>query len=107
VTRYDKLVRDRIPELIEADGKHCDVRVLDDEEFDQRLSQKVHEEWEEYQRSGEITELVDLVEVIEAIVGRRGIAWADFESLRLKKRSERGSFARRLLLDTVFTESIS
>ena len=98
MTRYDKLVRDRIPEIIEADGKQCVTRVLDQGEFDLRLGEKLQEEMAEYQQTGEVTELADLVEVIQALVESHGMTWAEFETLRTRKRIERGGFARRLLL---------
>lgn len=57
--RYDKLVRDRIPEIIQAAGKRCEVRVLDDDEYAQRLDQKLAEELAEYVQDRSIIELMD------------------------------------------------
>ena len=99
--RHDKLVRDRIPEIIEADGKRCEVQVLDDEAYARRLDQKLVEELREYAQSGDVEELLDLVEVVQAIAERRGIDWEEFERRRSAKREERGGFAARLLLATV------
>lgn len=96
--RYDKLVRDRIPEMIQAAGKQCEVRVLDDVEYAHRLDQKLAEELAEYQGSGELEELADLVELVEAIAAARGMDWAGFESLRREKHLKRGGFSERLLL---------
>jgi predicted house-cleaning noncanonical NTP pyrophosphatase (MazG superfamily) len=101
VDRYDKLVRDRIPELIEADGKQCDVRVLQDGEYASRLDQKLDEELLEYKQSGDLTELIDLVEIVRAIVERHGKSWQEFEQFRSAKREARGGFAKRLLLISV------
>jgi predicted house-cleaning noncanonical NTP pyrophosphatase (MazG superfamily) len=98
VKRYDKLVRDRIPEIIEAAGKRCTTRVLDDDEFDRHLALKLQEELTEYQQTGDVAELADLVEVIHALVERQGMGWDDFEAIRVRKRVERGGFTRRLLL---------
>jgi predicted house-cleaning noncanonical NTP pyrophosphatase (MazG superfamily) len=96
--RYDKLVRDRIPEIIAAAGKQCDVRVLDEQEYAQRLDEKLAEEAEEYRATGAVEELVDVVEVVEAMAAARGLSWAAFERLRRAKREERGGFAGRVLL---------
>jgi predicted house-cleaning noncanonical NTP pyrophosphatase (MazG superfamily) len=103
VIRYDKLVRDRIPEIIEAHGERCTMRTLGDEEYGQCLDQKLAEELAEYQTSGEVGELVDLVEVVRAIVAHRGVSWDTFEQLREHKNQERGGFRDRLLLESVFT----
>lgn len=99
--RYDKLVRDRIPEIIEASGECCTVRVLGDEEYAQRLDQKLAEELAEYQESSDVEELVDLVELVRAIVSYRGMSWDELERMREHKYKERGGFGKRLLLEAV------
>jgi predicted house-cleaning noncanonical NTP pyrophosphatase (MazG superfamily) len=100
VKRYDKLVRDRIPEIIEANGERCTIRVLDEEEYAERLDAKLAEELAEYQASGELEELVDLVELVRAIVAQRGVSWEEFERKRMRKAEERGGFRARLLLES-------
>ncbi len=97
----DKLVRDRIPEILKAQGKRCDVRTLADDEFAQRLEEKLAEEIAEDRESGEIEELADIVELNEAIAEQRGVSWNQFERLRLQKRARRGGFTRRLLVSRV------
>lgn len=61
---YHKLVRDRIPEIIEADGKTCVCETLSDENYISLLDQKLNEELAEYQESKSLEELADLLEVI-------------------------------------------
>ncbi len=95
--QHDKLVRDRIPEILRAEGKRCTVRTLADDEFAQRLEEQLAEEIAEYRESGEIEELADIVELIEAIAEQRGVGWDQFERLRLQKRELRGGFNQRLL----------
>ena len=99
--RYDKLVRDRIPKIIEANGGHCTVRTPTDEEYAQRLDEKLAEELAEYQESRDMEELVDLIELVRAIVSQRGMSWDEFEELRLQKHAERGGFDDHLLLEAV------
>ncbi len=99
--RYDELVRDRIPEIIDANGERCTVRTLGDEEYAQRLDQKLAEELVEYQTSGDVGELVNLVEVVRAIVSQRGMSWETFEALQARKHEERGGFGQRLLLEEI------
>jgi predicted house-cleaning noncanonical NTP pyrophosphatase (MazG superfamily) len=101
VIRYDKLVRDRIPEIIEANGQQCTVRVLDAEEYAKRLDEKLAEELAEYQESGELEELVDLIELVRAIVAHRRMSWDEFERMREHKYKERGGFSKRRLLEEV------
>ncbi len=98
---YDKLVRDRIPEIIETEGKHCQVRVLDEAEYARRLDEKLAEELEEYQRSGDVEELVNLLEVVRAIAASHGLPWDEVERRRLAKQEARGGFSKRLLLQRV------
>jgi predicted house-cleaning noncanonical NTP pyrophosphatase (MazG superfamily) len=95
---FNKLVRDKIPEIIKADGKECETRVLDDKEYLLSLNKKLDEELREYYETGSIDELADMVEVIFAIVEQHGISIQEFERLRLSKREKRGGFDQRLFL---------
>ena len=72
IKAYDKLVRDRIPEIIQADGKRCVVETLSDEGYLSLLDRKLDEELAEYQESKSLEELADLLEVIRAVVRARG-----------------------------------
>ena len=56
--QYNKLVRDRIPEIIKADGKTCVCETLSDEHYLYLLDQKLNEELAEYQESKSLEELV-------------------------------------------------
>lgn len=96
--RYDKLVRDMIPEIIKADGKVCLTRPLDEQELVPALRAKLAEELTEYLQSQEISELTDVVEVIEALVKTAGVTWSQFEQMRNEKRVERGGFSKGVLL---------
>lgn len=98
---YNKLVRDRIPEIIQASGRTCQVRTLDADTYLIRLREKLAEEMAEYQADHSVPELADLVEVVQALVEARGLTWEEFEEIRRQKREERGGFARRLLLESV------
>ena len=83
--RYDKLVRDRIPEIIEANGERCTIRTLSDEEYAQRLDAKLAEELAEYQAGRDIEELVDVIELVRAIVAQGG--WTGRHSRRCGRAS--------------------
>lgn len=68
---YNKLVRDRIPEMIERDGRVPDIKILSAERYHEYLDDKIQEELTEYRASREHIELMDIVEVVQAIVERR------------------------------------
>jgi predicted house-cleaning noncanonical NTP pyrophosphatase (MazG superfamily) len=95
---YNKLVRDRIPEIIGAHGKAYETRILDDVEYQGALDEKLREELAEYEASGDLSELADLVEVVLAIVQHKGVTIEDFERIRLEKQKKRGGFKDKVLL---------
>jgi len=98
---YQKLIRDRIPEIIEASGKIAVTEVLEPGAYLDKLHEKLDEEVAEYHETHSIDELVDLMEVIYAILDYRCVSRAEFEELRLLKSERRGAFQRRLLLKEV------
>ena len=98
---YHKLVRDRIPEIIEADGKTCVCETLSNEDYLSLLDQKLNEELEEYQESKSLEELADLLEVIQAVVKARGWTLKKLEQVRADKAAKRGGFEKKILLKEV------
>ena len=98
---YHKLVRDRIPEIIEEAGKSCVCSVLSQQDYISLLDQKLNEELAEYQESKSMEELADLLEVIYAVAAARGSSIEEVEKIRIKKKEKRGGFEKRILLETV------
>ena len=98
---YDKLIRDKIPEIIEQSGKKCIVEVMDNDTYIEYLDQKLNEELAEYQQDKSIEELADLLEVMYAVVTARGYSVAELERIRLEKSEKRRAFEKRLLLKSV------
>ena len=98
---YNKLVRDRIPEIIEADGRKCETVILSDEEYIAALDKKLSEELAEYFESGSLEELADLTEVIRAVTVARGHTLAELEEIRAKKVDARGGFENKIFLTRV------
>ncbi len=101
---YDKLVRDRIPEIIQASGDTCDIEFLSSEAYLEKLEEKLEEEMKEYRESGSIEEIADILEVLYALASARGCSPSELEEVRKKKASERGAFEHRILLKTVLKE---
>lgn len=98
---YNKLIRDKIPSIIEASGKRANVEVMSDKEYERALDAKLSEELNEYNENKDINELADLLEVIYAIVEHKGLSIEEFEKIRLNKKEERGGFKEKLLLYNV------
>ena len=99
---YNKLVRDKIPEIIEKSGNKCEVEILSDEEYLKMLDAKLDEELAEYRKDQNIEELADLLEVIYSVAKARGFSINELEELRRRKAEKRGSFENKLLLVKTF-----
>jgi predicted house-cleaning noncanonical NTP pyrophosphatase (MazG superfamily) len=98
---YNKLVRDRIPEIIEAAGKQCAVEALSEKKYQQALRQKLIEEAHEAAEADnqELTkELADLLEVIDALMEVHQINPATVRAEQEHRRAERGGFEQRIFL---------
>jgi predicted house-cleaning noncanonical NTP pyrophosphatase (MazG superfamily)/NTP pyrophosphatase (non-canonical NTP hydrolase) len=92
-----KLVRDRIPELIRADGLAPDIRTADPAEYASRLRDKLREEVAEFLASdGDPAELADILEVVYALAASTGTSSAELEALRAAKAERNGAFGERL-----------
>lgn len=98
---YDKLIRDRIPEIIEKSGKKCITETMDTDTYIRYLDEKLNEELAEYQADKSLEELADLLEVIYAVVKARGCRIEELEQVRREKAEKRGAFEKRLLLKGV------
>jgi len=97
-----KLVRDKIPEIIESkEGKKPKTRMLSDEEFHEQLIAKLLEEAEEYNNDRNPEELADILEVVFALAKLNGISRKSLEQMREKKAGERGAFEKRIFLSDV------
>lgn len=91
-----KLVRDLIPQIIEADGKTPVIRIMDDEEYLCELERKLNEEVQEYMQDGSIEEMADVLEVLRAICIARGHTPEELENVRKKKAEKRGGFEKKI-----------
>lgn len=98
IIKYNKLVRDRIPEIIEASDKTCKTVVLNDEDYLRMIDAKLDEELAEYHKDRNIEELADLMEVIYAAASARGYSIEQLEQVRAEKAEKRGGFQKKILL---------
>ena len=99
---YDKIVRDRIPEIIEKSGAKYDIETLTDEQSLIYLEKKLQEEVDEYYKNRKVDELADIMEVIEAIAERKGSSYGRLLSLKEEKRKTRGGFEKNILLKRTY-----
>jgi predicted house-cleaning noncanonical NTP pyrophosphatase (MazG superfamily) len=99
--KYDKLVRDRIPEIISNRGDRPVTRILDTEAYGRALRDKLREEVAEFIESGEVAELVDVLEVVYALAAEQGLGRSQIEDMRRQKLSNRGGFAGRVFLEEI------
>lgn len=102
---YDKLVRDRIPEVIERRGGSCEVKVVCGEEKTGRLEEKLQEEVQEYLKDKNLEELADIMEVLFGLAKSLGYSEEQLLGKRLEKREERGGFEEGLVLLKVYEEN--
>ena len=96
---YNKLIRDKIPEIMRNAGKEFKLRLATDDEYDLLLKKKLIEECYEYYKSGEAEELADIIEVIIAILTNNNMTYNELEIIRLNKMWERGSFTKKIVLE--------
>ena len=102
--RYNKLVRDRIPEIIEFSGKTCTLEILSDDEYLHMIDAKLDEELAEYHKDQNIEELADLLEVVHAATKARGYSIEQLEAVRAEKAAKRGAFDKKILLKEVIED---
>lgn len=99
---YDKLVRDKIPEIIAESGKSCDTIIINNDELKEYLERKLYEEVEEYVEAKNIEELADIMEVLYGLANSLGYSEEDLNEVRNRKYNERGGFKEGIVLRKVW-----
>lgn len=98
---YNKLVRDKIPEIIKANGGQPKTRMLDDKKYLRELVKKLKEEVAEFEAEPSVEELADIKEVMIALRTAMGIRAGELEDVRRKKADTNGRFKKRIFLESV------
>ena len=96
--KFNKLVRDRIPEIIAKNGQIAEVNVLSNEEYLLHLEMKLDEEVGEYHRDKTEEELADILEVVYALAAASGVSKEQLLEIYQKKHDSRGGFEKRIYL---------
>ncbi len=94
-----KLVRDKIPEIIEKSGKKAIIHIADNNEYWNSLKDKLIEEANEFINNNTQEELADILEVIYSICNYKNFDVNNIEKIRVKKAEERGGFKNKIILD--------
>jgi predicted house-cleaning noncanonical NTP pyrophosphatase (MazG superfamily) len=102
---YNKLIRDKIPEIIIKEGKKVNIEILNNEDYFDFLNIKLNEELNEYFENNNIEELADLVEVVYALLEFNNISIEEFERIRTDKVNKKGAFKKRILLKEVIDQN--
>jgi predicted house-cleaning noncanonical NTP pyrophosphatase (MazG superfamily) len=95
---YNKLVRDKIPEIIRANGEMPVTRILDDKEYLQELVRKLDEEVAEFKSDMSLEELADIQEVVLALADTIANR-EELEKVRVEKAKARGRFHEKIFLE--------
>lgn len=98
---YNKLVRDKIPDIIQMQGSIPIIQTLNDGEFPEALYKKLREEVEEFLLDYNVEELVDVYEVLLAILHVHNVSLDEFEEMCNKKSQEKGAFEKKIFLVSV------
>ena len=95
---YNKLIRDKILEIIASKRGKAQIRVLSDEEYPTYLEAKLDEEVGEYHRDKTAEELADILEVVYALAASLGVSKEELMDIYQKKHDSRGGFEKKLFL---------
>lgn len=93
---YNKLVRDKIPEILDKKGISYEKRTASKDEYKIALIKKLEEEVSEFQKENSVEELADVIEVIKSL--KKLPKYKNVEKIRIKKSKERGSFDKKIIL---------
>lgn len=98
---YNKLVRDKVPERIKKDDKTPIIHIADNEEYWEKLKEKLQEETTEFSKEPNEEELADILEVIDAIIEHKKFNKLDIETIKQQKAQEKGKFKDKIILEKV------
>jgi predicted house-cleaning noncanonical NTP pyrophosphatase (MazG superfamily) len=99
--RYNKIIRDNIPEIIQQSGKQYTIETVEDKDAVKYLIDKLFEEATELKNKFSIEEIADLQEVLDAIIDKSGVEKSELATIKRDKHKERGGFNKNIILKIV------
>lgn len=96
---YNKLVRDKIIEIIESKGQKAEFHVAEESEYKEKLLEKLLEEIQEFTADQNPEEMADIFEVITALLELHKWNLEDIVAIQKEKREKRGGFSKRIILE--------
>lgn len=97
--KYNKLVRDKIPEILKNKGIKPKIHIADDPEYFEALKNKLKEEVDEFFRESNEEEIVDILEVVDAIIDYKNFKKEDLKFIKVNKANDKGRFNSRIILE--------
>jgi predicted house-cleaning noncanonical NTP pyrophosphatase (MazG superfamily) len=97
--KYNKLIRDKIPEILENKGVKFKIHIAKNKEYWEKLKEKLGEEFDEFKKNEDIEEMADIIEVIDAICVFKKFGKKKLIDLKNKKLKERGGFKKKIILE--------
>ncbi|WP_099189321.1 nucleoside triphosphate pyrophosphohydrolase [Tepidibacter mesophilus] len=99
---YNKIIRDKIPEIIDNAGKKFDTHIVTDEEAISYLDTKLDEEVKEFHEDNNLEELADIMEVLFSLAKKMGYSEQDLLDKRIQKKECNGGFDKNIILTKVY-----
>ncbi len=99
--KYNKLVRDKIPEVIKENGSNPVIHIANEEEYWEKLKEKLSEEVDEFLKENNEEEISDILEVIDAICKFKKFDKKKIDEIKKQKAEKRGRFDNKIILDEV------
>lgn len=96
-----KLVRDNIPDIIALSGKRPQTHIATNDEYKQKLLEKLYEEVNEFTQEPSLEELADIHEVLEAICTTYSLNINEVKNVQKTKKEKRGGFSKKIILDSI------
>ncbi|MEZ7890506.1 MAG: nucleoside triphosphate pyrophosphohydrolase [Candidatus Wallbacteria bacterium] len=98
---YNKIVRDKIPDIIRNEKRNCNIKILSDKDAVNLLSQKILEEADEFLKEPSKEEMADIFEILHSIIKKYNWTYDEIEKIRINKANKNGSFDKNIfLIDT-------
>jgi len=97
--KYNKLVRDKIPGIIQSKGGTSATHIANDKEYWQKLKEKLQEEIKEFVESESIEEMADILEIVDAIIDYKKFDRKELQKIKNEKAKERGKFKDKIILE--------